>query len=193
MKYGIRSVSMDDIAVGLGISKKTIYQWYKDKDALVDEIINDDINDIKKDCQVCEENAANAVEEVFFTMDRLISHMQSMNPNILYDLHKFHFASFKRFMDHKNIYLLEVVSKNLRRGIAEGLYREGLNVAVLSRYRLESMLIAFNQDVYPNTEFNLVEVSTSMLENFLFGLVSPRGYDLALQYQQDRINKSKQK
>ena len=50
MKYGIRSVSMDDIAVGLGISKKTIYQWYKDKDELVDAIIGDDIEDIKKDC-----------------------------------------------------------------------------------------------------------------------------------------------
>ena len=49
MKYGIRSVSMDDIAVGLGISKKTIYQWYKDKDELVDAIIGDDIEDIKKD------------------------------------------------------------------------------------------------------------------------------------------------
>jgi len=51
----------------------------------------------------------------------------------------------------------------------------------------------FNQDVFPATEFNLVEVSKVLLENFLFGLVSPKGYDLAVQYQQERIIKSKQK
>jgi TetR/AcrR family transcriptional regulator, cholesterol catabolism regulator len=193
MKYGIRSVSMDDIAVGLGISKKTIYQWYKDKDELVDAIIGDDIEDIKKDCYECEVQATNAVEEVFLTMDRIVIHMQSMNPNILYDLHKFHFQSFKRFMDHKNIYLMEVVSKNLRRGMEEGLYKADLNVTVLAKYRLESMMVMFNQDVFPATEFNLVEVSKVLLENFLFGLVSPKGYDLAVQYQQERIIKSKQK
>jgi len=193
MKYGIRSVSMDDIAVGLGISKKTIYQWYKDKDELVDAIIGDDIEDIKKDCYECEIHASNAVEEVFLTMDRIVIHMQSMNPNILYDLHKFHFQSFKRFMDHKNIYLMEVVSKNLRRGIGEGLYKADLNVTILAKYRLESMMVMFNQDVFPATEFNLVEVSKVLLENFLFGLVSPKGYDLAVQYQQERIIKSKQK
>jgi AcrR family transcriptional regulator len=192
MKYGIRSVSMDDIAVGLGMSKKTIYQWYKDKDELVDAIVEDDIRDIQQDCQVCEQDASNAIEEVFFTMDRIVTHMRNMNPTILYDLHKFHFQSFRKFMDHKNNYLMEVVSRNLRRGIAEGLYREDLNVTVLARYRLESMMITFNQDVFPATVFNLVDVSTAMLENFLFGLVSRKGYDLALQYQQER-NKSKQK
>lgn len=192
MKYGIRSVSMDDIAVGLGMSKKTIYQWYKDKDELVDAIVDDDIRDIQQDCAVCEQDASNAIEEVFFTMDRIVSHMRNMNPTILYDLHKFHFQSFRKFMDHKNNYLMDVVSRNLRRGMAEGLYREDLDVPVLARYRLESMMITFNQDVFPATTFNLVDVSTAMLENFLFGLVSRKGYDLALQYQQERI-KSKQK
>lgn len=192
MKYGIRSVSMDDIAVGLGMSKKTIYQWYKDKDELVDAIVDDDIRDIQQDCDVSERKASNAIEEVFFTMDMIVSHMRNMNPTILYDLHKFHFQSFRKFMDHKNNYLMEVVSRNLRRGMAEGLYREDLDVPVLARYRLESMMITFNQDVFPATVFNLVDVSTAMLENFLFGLVSRKGYDLALQYQQER-NKSKQK
>lgn len=193
MKYGIRSVSMDDIAVGLGMSKKTIYQWFKDKDELVDAIVEDDIKDIQRDCQVCLEESDNAIEEIFLTIDRMIVHMRNMNPTILYDLHKFHFQSFKKFTDHKNRYLKEVVASNLRRGMAEGLYRENINVEILSRYRLESMMIPFNQDVFPATEFNILDITMALIENFLYGVVSHKGYEFIEQYQKDRNNKSKQK
>jgi TetR/AcrR family transcriptional regulator, cholesterol catabolism regulator len=193
MKYGIRSVSMDDIAVGLGMSKKTIYQWFKDKDELVDVIVEDDIKRIRQDCLHSRDNSANAIEEVFLTMDRLIVHMQNMNPTILYDLHKFHFQSFRKFMEHKNKYLKEVVASNLRRGMDEGLYRGNLDVEVLSRYRLESMLIPFNPDIFPSPEFNVIQVTMLLIENFLFGVVSLKGYGLIEQYQEQRIHKSKQK
>jgi AcrR family transcriptional regulator len=193
MKYGIRSVSMDDIAVGLGISKKTIYQWFKDKDELVDAIVDDDINDIQRDCQQCIQESDNAIQEVFLNIDTMIVHLRNMNPTILYDLHKFHFQSFRKFMDHKNTYLREIISGNLERGIREGLYREDLNVAVLSRYRLEAMMIAFNQDVFPATEYNLVDVTMALIENFLYGLVTPEGYQLIHTIKKERNNKSKQK
>ena len=193
MKYGIRSVSMDDIAVGLGMSKKTIYQWFKDKDELVDVIVEDDIKRIRQDCLHSRDNSANAIEEVFFTMDRFIVHMQNMNPTILYDLHKFHFQSFRKFMEHKNKNLKEVVASNLRRGMDEGLYRGNLDVEVLSRYRLESMLIPFNPDIFPSPEFNVIQVTMLLIENFLFGVVSLKGYGLIEQYQEQRILKSKQK
>lgn len=192
-KYGIRSVSMDDIAVGLGISKKTIYQWFRDKDELVDEIVEDDIMRIRQDCLHSRDNSANAIEEVFLTIDRLIVHMQNMNPTILYDLQKFHFQSFRKFMEHKNKYLKEVVASNLRRGMGEGLYRGDLDVEVLSRYRLESMLIPFNPDIFPSPDFNVIQVTMLLIENFLFGVVSLKGYGLVEQYQQERTNKSKQK
>jgi AcrR family transcriptional regulator len=193
MNYGIRSVSMDDIAVGLGMSKKTIYQWFKDKDELVDAIVEDDIRDIQRDCQVCLEESANAIEEIFLTIDRMIVHMRNMNPTILYDLHKFHFQSFRKFTDHKNRYLKQVVATNLRRGMAEGLYREKINVEILSRYRLESMMMPFNQDIFPATEFNMFDITMALIENFLFGVVSLKGYGLIEQYQEQRILKSKQK
>jgi len=193
MKYGIRSVSMDDIAVGLGISKKTIYQWFRDKDELVDEIVEDDIKRIRQDCLYSRDNSSNAIEEVFLTMDRLLVHMQNMNPTILYDLRKFHFESFRKFMEHKNKNLKEVVASNLRRGMTEGLYRGDLDVEILSRYRLEAMLIPFDPDIFPSPQFNVIQVTMRLIENFLFGVVSREGYGFIEQYQQERTNKSKQK
>jgi AcrR family transcriptional regulator len=193
LRYGIRSVSMDDIAVGIGMSKKTIYQWFKDKDELVDAMIMDEISQMQTETKNCFVHSKDAVEEIFLTMDQMLDHMRNINPTIMYDLHKFHFQSFKKFTDHKNTYLLEVISKNLERGIKEGLYRSGLDVDVLSRFRLESMMIPFNMDVFPASKYNLVEVTTTLIEHFVFGIVTQEGYSLILTYQQERKNKSKQK
>ncbi len=186
MKYGIRSVSMDDIAVGLGMSKKTIYQYYTDKDELVDAIVNLDISEIQGDCKECFIHSGDAVEEVFLTMDKMMAHLANMNPTILYDLHKFHFQSFKKFHDHKNLYLLDIIRKNLARGISEGLYRPNLNVDVIARYRLESMMIPFNMELFPPTKNSLVELTMILMEHFIFGLVTPKGYELILKYQHER-------
>jgi AcrR family transcriptional regulator len=192
-KYGIRSVSMDDLSAGLGISKKTIYQWFKDKDELVQAIIDQENQGMQADCEQCLNDSKDAIEEIFLTLDRMILHLKNMNPMVVYDLQKFHFQSFKSFSDYKNKYLLKVITNNLERGIAEGLYRDGLNIAILSRYRLEAMMIAFNQEVFPAPEFNLIEVTMTLIENFLYGVVTPKGYDLIVQYQNERNTKSKQK
>ena len=192
-KYGIRSVSMDDLSAGLGISKKTIYQWFKDKDELVQAIIDQENQGMQADCDQCLDDSADAIEEILLTLDRMIQHLKNMNPTVVYDLQKFHFQSFQSFSEYKNKYLLNVITKNLERGIAEGLYRDGLNIAILSRYRLEAMMIAFNQEVFPAPEYNLIEVTMTLIENFLYGVVTPKGYDLIVQYQNERNTKSKQK
>jgi len=192
-KYGIRSVSMDDLSAGLGISKKTIYQWFKDKDELVQAIIDQENQGMQADCDQCLDDSADAIEEILLTLDRMIQHLKNMNPTVVYDLQKFHFQSFQSFSENKNKYLLTVITKNLERGIAEGLYRDGLNIAILSRYRLEAMMIAFNQEVFPAPEYNLIEVTMTLIENFLYGVVTPKGYDLIVQYQNERNTKSKQK
>ena len=65
MKYGIRSVSMDDIANALGMSKKTIYQYFVDKDELVDSVVEFDINSMQTDCLALIKDAHDAVQEIF--------------------------------------------------------------------------------------------------------------------------------
>jgi AcrR family transcriptional regulator len=192
MKYGIRSVSMDDIAVQLGISKKTIYQYFKDKDELVEAIVEQDMEETRSDCTICLQQSTNAVEEVFLTMDKMLEHLRNMNPTILYDLHKFHFTAFKKFQEHKNSFLLEIIRSNLQKGMAEGLYRPDINIEILAKYRLEAMMLAFNIELFPPSKFNIVEVTTVLIENFIFGVVTPKGYELVTKYQQERSKKTKQ-
>jgi hypothetical protein len=109
-----------------------------------------------------------------------------MNPTILFDLQKFHFDSFTKIIEHKNTFLLSFIKKNLKRGMDEELYRNDLNVEVLSRFRLEMLFLSFNLDVFPPNEFTLSDVTQIILENFIFGLVTEKGYQLAIHYKTER-------
>ena len=121
MRFGIRSVSMDDIATQLGISKKTIYQSYADKDELVDAVMEANIYQTQKDCGICSERSANAVEEIFMTMEMIQEQFRHMNPMIVYDLQKFHIRAYQKLTNHKNEFLLSIIRNNIEKGIQEGL------------------------------------------------------------------------
>jgi AcrR family transcriptional regulator len=191
MRYGIRSVSMDDIAVSMGISKKTIYQHFKDKDELVEAIIVMRNRQIQEDCLSSRAAAINAVEEVFLTMDRITAHMGSVNPALLYDLHKFHFGAYQKFQEIRQQFLFQVTRNNMERGIQEGLYREDVDLDVLSKFRLESMMAPFNMELYPASKYNILDVTRTILEHWIYGLVTPKGYELITLYKQQRHNTSK--
>jgi AcrR family transcriptional regulator len=188
MKLGIRSVSMDDICSQLGISKKTIYQHFKDKDELVDIVLQEEITFMQHETLGCCSTSIDAVDEIFKTMQLITKQMGNMNPVVLVDLHKYHFTSFQQFMQHKNTFLLDIISKNLKRGIEEGYYRQDLQVEILARYRLESMILAFNMDIFPTSRYNLAEVSIAIIENFLYGLATEKGFKLIEAYKQKSIS-----
>src|SRR5690606_11821927 len=97
MKYGVRAVSMDDIAASVGMSKKTLYQYYQDKDELVKAVIDDILEDNKCTCDEFVNKAENAVHEVFLTMEMMVETFSEMNPSILYELQKYHHSAYQTF------------------------------------------------------------------------------------------------
>ena len=182
MQFGIRSVSMDDIASHLAISKKTIYHSFADKNELVDAVIEQDIHCRQDDCMLCGKKALNAVHEIFITMENLMEQFQHMNPVVLYDLEKFHVKSYKKFMEFKNQFLLDIIRKNLEWGIKEELYRPDIDVEIISKFRLESMMLAFNINIFPPAKFNLAHVVQEIIELYVFGIVTMKGYKMAQKY-----------
>ena len=189
MKWGIRSVSMDDIANGIGASKKTLYQYFSDKDELVDAVVEQIVAENQYVCDCDRMEAANAVEEVFKAMDMVEMMFRNLNPSILYDLQKYHPKAFARFLKHKNDYLYSVIHSNLERGIAEEFYRDDIHVDLLSRFRVESMMLFFNPDFLGKHKMNFAEVQQKIMEHFLFGVASLKGHKLILKYQLEREKK----
>ena len=188
-RYGIRSVTMDEIATQLGMSKKTIYQFYADKDQLVDAVALDEIRFSQDSCLRDMTVSGNAIEEIFRVMEFVEIMFRNMNPSMLYDLEKYHPSGYKKFLEHKNKFLYDMIKRNLERGIKEELYRPELNVEIMTRYRLESMMLALNTEIFSPAKFNLVELQREIIEHFLYGVATLKGYKLILKYKQQRLNK----
>lgn len=186
-RYGIRSVTMDEIASQLGISKKTIYQCYADKDELVDAIAVDEIRFSQDSCLKDMAESTNAIDEIFKVMEFVEIMFRNMNPSMIHDLEKYHPTGYKKFLEHKNKFLFDMIKRNLERGIKEELYRPEINVEIMTRYRLESMMIAFNTEYFPPSKFNLAVLQQEIIEHFLYGLATLKGYKLILKYKQQRL------
>jgi AcrR family transcriptional regulator len=189
MQYGIRSVSMDDIANSLGMSKKTLYQYYADKDELVDAVVDSHINGIQTDCAGCRDDAKDAIHEIFMSMERIADEFSNMNPMLLYDLEKFHFRSYQRFREHKDKFLARIIRDNIEWGITDELYRPDLDVDVMCKFRLESMMVPFNVSVFPPGKYNLAETTEKIIEHFVYGLATVKGHKLIQKYNQQRQKK----
>ncbi|MFZ9694535.1 MAG: TetR/AcrR family transcriptional regulator [Chitinophagaceae bacterium] len=185
LRYGIRSVSMDDLATQLGMSKKTLYQAFTEKDELILEIVKIYTERSRKDCESVRAISKDAIHENLLTMQRVMEDLSNMNPVVLYDLQKFHHKAYEAFLDYKNNYLLQFIQENLERGIQEKLFRDDFDKEIISRYRLESMMIPFNIGLFPPSQFNFVKTHQLITENFIYGLVTKEGFQLLEHYKQE--------
>ncbi len=191
-RYGIKSVTMDEIASQLGVSKKTIYQSFNDKNELVDAVIVEMLDDNKLCCQNSRMKAQNAIQEVYFGMEGLQDMLDNMNPSILFDIERGHPGTFKKFTEYKYNFLFDLMKKNIERGKKEGLYRPEINAELISKIRLETIMLPFNEELFPKNQYSLVYIQRELLEYFLFAMVTPKGYKLITKYQKDRLKKQVQ-
>jgi TetR/AcrR family transcriptional regulator, cholesterol catabolism regulator len=188
-KYGIRSVSMDDLSAGLGMSKKTLYQYFSDKEELVDACFSGVMEHNRHQCLADQKRAENPIHEIFLAFDMTQEMFAEMNPSVLYDLQKYHPAAFKKFHEFKYTFLYKVITSNLERGIKEELYRPEIDVDVMARLRIESVMLPFNADVFPNNRTHLIHIEQQIFEHFLYGLVTAKGQKLIQKYKNQRTKK----
>lgn len=192
-RYGIKSVTMDEIASQLGVSKKTIYQCFSDKNELVDEVVVDILEYNKECCQSYKTNSQNAIHEVFQAMEMLQVMFDNMNPAILHDIERNHPATYKKFTEFKYNFLFDLMKKNVERGKKEELYRQEVNADVISKIRVETMMLPFNEELFPKNQYSLVFIQQEIIEFYLFGMATPKGYKLIIKYQKERSDSNRMK
>lgn len=188
-RYGIRSVSMDDIAAQLGMSKKTLYQYYTDKDELVNAMFDSTLNINKSNCLECSNKGENAIHEVFLSFDIMEEMLKTMNPSVLFDMQKYHPSAYKKFEEFRNGFLYKIIKSNLDRGVKEELYRPEIDTDILSRYRLHSVLLSFNPEIFSTIKTSHVHIEQQLLECFLYGLATSKGQKLIQKYKHQRTKK----
>lgn len=189
-RYGIRSITMDEIAAQLGISKKTIYQFFTDKDEMVSAVIEQEVQRNEKECIGLREQSTDAVNQIFRAVESSEELLQAMNPQILYDLEKHHPRAFKKLRDYKYQFLYKEIMDNLLWGLEDGLYRKELNLEMLTRTRIELAFLPFNPDVFPHNRYRINELNFELSMHFLYGITTLSGRQLIEKYLIERNEKS---
>ena len=123
MQYGVRSVTMDDISKALSISKKTIYQHFKDKDEIVLRVAERIFAKERQIMNRMHDQGENVIHEMVLISKYLREHVATKNPSALSDLQKFYSDAWNVFLIFKQEWL-QLIEETMRRGVEEGYFRE---------------------------------------------------------------------
>jgi AcrR family transcriptional regulator len=189
MRYGVRSITMDEIAAQLGISKKTIYQFFTDKDDMVYAVIEQEIEKDKQECIGYRDNSRDGVHEIFLAVEGLEELLRYTNPMMLYDLEKYHPRAFEKIREYKYQFLYEAILENLRRGIDEGIYRTDLQLDIVAKCRIEAAFLVFDPNLFPHSRYSMSEVNLELAMFYLHGIVNDKGRKLIEKYTEERTKK----
>ncbi|MEQ9298296.1 MAG: TetR/AcrR family transcriptional regulator [Cyclobacteriaceae bacterium] len=187
--YGMRSVTMDDISKGLGISKKTIYQYYSDKDEIVTRATRHMLEHEQQEIEEISQGSKNALDELFEISRCIRKNVTNINPSILFELQKYHAKAWEIYLDFKEHAFKKTITQNLERGIKEGFFRKEIDIEVLALMRLEQFQMIFDQRIFPSTQFDFAKVQTQILEHFIYGILTEKGRAL---YEEKVANASEQ-
>ncbi len=183
MKYGIKSVTMDEMARQLGMSKKTIYTFVKDKNDLVEQCL--ELSHHEEECQIegISEKYGNAIDELLATGELVASRLRSIHPSIFFDMQKYHPNVLKKFEAHKNTYVKGSIISNLERGKEQGLYRDNLNVEIIARMHLSFIDTLFGTGTFDRSSSTFSDIYFEYFRYHIRGIASEEG----LKYLQELI------
>jgi len=188
MKYGVKSVNMDDVARHLGVSKKTLYQFVTDKEDLVKKSVSafcqQEDNDISTICQ----KGLNAIDENLEIMNYVSNMIQNIHPSVAYDIEKYHPAVFKQMRTHRHSVVYNCVLQNLLKGQKEGYYRKDFKADVIAKIYISRMESLFDPTLFPSTEYKVTEVYAEVFRYHILGIASAKGAE----YLQSKIKTIKQ-
>ncbi len=175
MKYGIKSVTMDDVARELGISKKTLYQYVTDKDDLVGKFIDNEIVIRQEEICKCFRIGFNAVEELFEISIFMNKLMRDQNPATEHDLRKYYPSHYQKTVKARREGIFNYILTNLKKGIKEGLYRKEMNKEVIAKlYLWRSENVHFNE-LFTVEEFTSIKLFVELLTYHVRGIATEKG------------------
>jgi len=159
---GIKSITMDDIARHLGMSKKTIYQFFKDKNELVVALTRKKLQEDEEQVSGIISKSANVIEEMINMMKCSEEIFARINPIVIHELQKYHPEAWKQFQNFKSGVLIRTLEELLEKGIKQGYIRPEIDVKVIARMRVNQVELGFNNSVFPAAEFNTWKVPATI-------------------------------
>jgi len=185
MRYGIKSVSMDDISKGIGISKKTIYQYFENKKTLITNVMVNHIEKDKNDLTTITAKSINAIDEMVGIAKHVMQFLRGMSPSLMYDIQKYYPGVWTKVEKEHFDFLKQTVTKNIERGQSEGIYNVDLNADVVSKLYVKQSLALADQSFFPLSEYSRIDLFKNMVTYHIRGLMNDNGRNIAQELEID--------
>ncbi|MGY6744231.1 MAG: TetR/AcrR family transcriptional regulator [Cecembia sp.] len=189
MRFGVRSVTMDDIARLAGISKKTIYQEFADKNQLVFDTFS---NELQMDIGRLEHLPKikdGVIEHLVGLTNYIRQRFGDMNPMVMNEIQRYFPQCWQLFEEFKKEHVLKEIIELLEKGKEEGYFRQEINTEILALMRMEQMMFTFDPIKFPPSKFNAVDLQLEIFEHFLHGIFTEKGR-LAYLNQKNQYNEN---
>ncbi len=178
LKYGIRSISMDDISKEIGISKKTLYQSIDTKETLIYRVVKNHMKREKHAIKAILNQTTNAVEEMILISRCLLTFLKGMKPTLTYDLKKYYPNAWNLIDEEHMTFISKVMKQNIHKGIQQDVYRSTINEDVICDIYVQSIL-NISQKIYSNP----IEIYKEHIIYHLHGIMNEKGIKYYENYQ----------
>ncbi len=175
MKHGIKSVSMDDLARHLGMSKKTIYQYFENKEALVEAIVYCQVQKEKDEVENILANSENAIDQMQQISRMALRTLGQVSSGTMFDLQKYYRKQWLAISELHKSFISTVIEQNINRGIEEGIYRPEIDAAIIARLYAEIAFSIVNDDVFSMENFSMPDVYRQAFQYHINGILSLKG------------------
>ncbi len=182
LTLGIKSVSMDDISREMGMSKKTLYQYFQNKDALVREVIESHVEREQEEIRQIKLNSKDALYELKKIGSMVIRNIEDVPPSTLHDLQKYYRQSFDILMKEQNEFVYQCFIENIKRGVEEGLYRPDLNPEIVARIYSTSSFFVVDALSDPKFKFTRKQLIEELYNYHVRGIATSKGVKLWEKY-----------
>lgn len=189
--YGIRAVTMDMLAGEMGISKRTIYELFSDKDEILKGVVEMMHEKQRKLVSEIMKSSENVIEAIFRILDIMTEHFANMSPAFKLDMNKYHNDVVMKYRETGELPYYSDNTDILLRGIKEGLFRKDIDISIANKCLLEVVRISDNKDVFPSGSFDSRDIIRDFFINYIRGLSTRKGLDLIDLYEKKRITVNK--
>jgi AcrR family transcriptional regulator len=182
LRFGIKSVTMDDLARELAVSKKTLYAHFGDKRKMIQMLVAEQVQLDKSCCEIKRKEAINAIDEMFQVTAFVTERLKTANITFFYDLRTSYPKAFKTMEDYKWGYIQQTIIDNINRGKSEGIYRQDMDSAVVAKVYLLSVDMIFGGQAFLDAQKTPYELFLEIFHLHMRGIVNDKGLELLIEH-----------
>lgn len=178
LNLGFKSVTMDDLATEMGISKKTIYTHFENKTALVKATTEHLFLIISEGIDMIINSDNGAIEELYTIKAFVMHHLKDEKTSPQFQLQKYYPKIYESLKNKQFELMQDCVIKNLEKGISLSVYRENIEVQFISRIYFNGLIGIKDQNMFPIQQFPVAQLMADYLEYHVRGIATQKGLDI---------------